>query len=329
MRFTALVIEGNEEKTYKIKEVLDSLTIDVIKVTSGEDALVEIYNRNIDLVLFDADIKDMNSLDVLETILTYDRSYDIPVVLITEEKRDDEFTLKAYEIGIADFIMKPINYKILKHKIKVIIKWINRKREFERKNLMLKKRIRKIKNEMDILSEEKHHAEVNGNIDALTNIPNRRLFDRTLEEEWYRLMRTGSYLSVFMIDIDYFKAYNDLYGHIRGDQALTQVASVIDEAFNRVGDFVARYGGEEFVVLIPNFDFDEAKNMADDLRMKIEEAKIKHEGSEISSYLTASIGVATMVPKTKHEKTFLVDEADSALYLAKKSGRNIVKGIEI
>lgn len=329
VNFTALLIEGNEEKLYNILKIIEDLDIDIIKVGTGEEALVQIYNQNIDLVLFDGDIEDMDSLEVLETILTYDRSYDIPVVLITEKSRPDEFILQAYDIGISDFIKKPINYKILRSKIKVIIKTIKNKRDYERKNLILKKRILEIKNEMVLLTEEKNDAEVNGNTDALTNIPNRRLFDKVLQEEWYRLMRTEDNLSVFMIDIDHFKGYNDAYGHIRGDQALIEVASVIDDAFNRVGDLVARYGGEEFVVLVPNFDYEDAKDMADRLRQKIHDAGIENVGSQVSPYLTVSIGVATMVPRTKYPVTYIVDEADSALYLAKKSGRNIVKGIQI
>ena len=241
----------------------------------------------------------------------------------------DEFILKAYEIGISDFIKKPINYEILRSKIKVIIKIIRSKSNYERKNLILKKRILEIKNELALLTVEKNNAEINGNTDSLTNIPNRCLFDKVLKEEWFRLMRTEDYLSIFMIDIDYFKGYNDAYGHIKGDEALIKVAEMIDNSFNRVGDLVARYGGEEFVVLVPNFDYDDAKIMADELRQKIHDAKIENAGSIVSPFLTVSIGVATMIPKTKYPNTYIVDEADSALYLAKKSGRNIIKGIQI
>src|SRR6056297_490419 len=188
--FTALLIEGNEEKLYNILKIIEDLDIDIIKVGTGEEALVQIYNQNIDLVLFDGDIQDMDSLEVLETILTYDRSYDIPVVLITEKSRPDDFILEAYTIGISDFIKKPINYKILRSKIKVIIKTIKNKRNYERKNLILKKRISEIKGEMALLTEEKNNAQVDGNTDSLTNISNRRLFNKVLEEEWYRLMRS-------------------------------------------------------------------------------------------------------------------------------------------
>lgn len=327
--FTALLIEGDEEKLYKIIKTIKDFDIDIIKVGTGEEALVEIYNKNIDLVLFDGDIEDMDSLEVLETILTYDRSYDIPVVLITEESKPDEFILQAYTIGISDFIKKPINYKILRAKIQVIIKSIKSKRGYERKNLILKKRILEIKEKMARLTEEKNDAEVDGNTDALTNISNRRLFDKVLEEEWFRLMRNEDNLTIFMIDIDYFKDFNDAYGHIKGDEALIEVASIIDNSFNRVGDLVARYGGEEFVVLVPNFDYEDAKEMADRLRQKIYDARIENVGSKVSPYLTVSIGVATTVPKTKYPINYIVDEADSALYLAKKSGRNIVKGIQI
>jgi diguanylate cyclase (GGDEF)-like protein len=143
------------------------------------------------------------------------------------------------------------------------------------------------------------------------------------------MMRNREYLTVFMIDIDYFKQYNDKYGHVQGDTCLIQVAKIIDESFNRVGDFVARYGGEEFVAIVPNFEYEDAKLMADKLRENIVNAKIIHEDSNVLKYLTVSIGMASMIPGSKYSKVFLVEEADSALYLAKKSGRNIVKGIRI
>lgn len=328
-KFNVLVIEGNQEKMYNIVKVVSNSEINAIKVETGQDALYRIYNHNIDMVLFDADIEDMDSIEVIETILTYERTYDIPLILITEENRSDEFILKSYELGISDYIKKPINYKILRYKIEKLVNIIRDKRGFERKNLMLKRRIDELEETIEELSEDKNNAELDSNIDALTNIPNRRMFDKVLEEEWYRLMRTRDPLAVMMIDIDFFKQYNDVYGHIRGDECLKKVARIIDQSFNRVGDFVARYGGEEFVVLVPNFEYDDAKIMANILRENIFDANIEHKGSSISEYLTVSIGISTIIPSTKYSKTDLVDEADSALYLAKKSGRNIAKGIEI
>ncbi len=328
-KFVSLVIEGNQEKMYNIENIVLGFDMEVIKVQTGEEALVCIYNENIDLVLFDADINDIDSTTILETILTYERTFDIPLMLITEENLDDDFIIKAYELGIADYVKKPINYKILKCKIRAITEMIKRRKSFERKHLMYKKRIEELEEEMESLSEEKSNVEIDVNVDALTNIPNRRMFNEILKEEWFREMRNYDHLSVFMMDIDYFKQYNDKYGHVAGDECLKKVAKIIDESFNRVGDFVARYGGEEFVAVIPSFEYDDAKLMADEVRKRVREAEIPHEDSKISDFLTISIGVASVVPNAKYSPIFLVEEADSALYLAKKSGRNIVKGIEI
>ncbi|MDM8533759.1 diguanylate cyclase [Clostridiaceae bacterium HSG29] len=328
-KFVSLVIEGNQEKMYNIENIVLGFDMEVIKVRTGEAALVCIYNENIDLVLFDADINDIDSLTILETILTYERTYDIPLMLITEKNPDDIFIIKAYELGIADYVRKPINYEILKCKIHAIMEMIKRRKNFERKHLLYKKRIEELEDELEYLSKEKTNVEIDVNIDALTNIPNRRMFNQILNEEWFREMRNYDHLSVFMMDIDYFKQYNDKYGHVAGDECLKKVAKIIDESFNRVGDFVARYGGEEFVAIIPSFEYDDAKIMAEKVRKSIREAEIPHEDSKISNFLTISIGVASIVPSAKYSPTFLVEEADSALYLAKKSGRNIVKGIEI
>jgi len=328
-KFVSLVIEGNQEKMYNIENIVLNFDMEVIKVKTGEEALVCIYNKNIDLVLFDADINDMNSIIILETILTYERTFDIPLMLITEENLDDDFIIKAYELGIADYVKKPINYEILKCKIHAIMEMIKRRKNFERKHFMYKKRIEELEEEMECLFEEKSNVEIDVNVDALTNIPNRRMFNQVLKEEWFREMRNYDYLSIFMMDIDYFKQYNDKYGHVAGDECLNKVAKIIDESFNRVGDFVARYGGEEFVAIIPGFEYDDAKLMADEVRKRIIEAEILHADSKISDFLTISIGVASIIPSAKYTPVFLVEEADSALYLAKKSGRNIVKGIEI
>ncbi len=328
-KFIALVIEGDQDKMYNIKNAISNPEIEIVNVKTGEEALMKIYNENIDFVLFDSDIRDMDSLLVLETILTYERSFDIPVVVITEKVRSDEFILSSYNLGIVDYIRKPINYEILGSKIEILIKQIKNGRSFERKQSQYKKKIEGLEKEIINLSKEKYNIEIDVNIDALTNIPNRRMFDKVLEKEWFRMMRSKQYLTVFMIDIDYFKQYNDKYGHVQGDECLIKVANIIDESFNRVGDFAARYGGDEFVAIVPNFEYEDAKLMANKLRENIVNAEIINEDSKALEYLTISIGMASIIPGSKHLKTFLVEEADSALYLAKKSGRNIVKGIRI
>ena len=158
--------------------------------------------------------------------------------------------------------------------------------------------------------------------DGLTGIANRRAFDTTLESEWRRARREKSSLSLFMIDIDAFKLYNDHYGHQEGDACLKQVAKALDEAFQRPGDFVARYGGEEFAIIVANGDAEGVAGQGEHLRRVVEAMNIPHEKSPASEFVTVSMGLATVVPGGESSVEGLIKAADEALYRAKDEGRN-------
>nr|WP_320048675.1 diguanylate cyclase [uncultured Desulfuromonas sp.] len=158
--------------------------------------------------------------------------------------------------------------------------------------------------------------------DVLTGIYNRRKFNDYYDVEWSAAKRERRPLSLLMIDIDFFKIYNDRYGHLAGDEALTMVAKGIDACVRRPRDFVARYGGEEFVCLLPEMCQDAAHAMAEKIRQHIEELHYIHEFSQAANVITVSIGVASLIPTEQQAKEELIDQADKALYLAKKKGRN-------
>ncbi|MBP0012827.1 MAG: diguanylate cyclase [Roseofilum sp. SBFL] len=160
------------------------------------------------------------------------------------------------------------------------------------------------------------------NTDGLTKVANRRQFDECLYQEWLRLKRDGLPLSIILCDVDYFKLYNDTYGHQAGDDCLIQVARVIQHSVRRASDVVARYGGEEFVVLLPNTSEDGAKVVAQLIQSKMEDLQIPHESSKVASTVTISLGIATLVPTTQLSKESLIALADEALYEAKEQGRN-------
>jgi diguanylate cyclase (GGDEF)-like protein len=165
-------------------------------------------------------------------------------------------------------------------------------------------------------------------IDDLTKIPNRRHFDEILEKEWLRAKRIGTSLALLMIDIDFFKQYNDTFGHLKGDECLKQIATELSKNLNRPGDFVARYGGEEFCILIPETDMDGAITFAEMVHSAIVALKIDNPGSEVSKYLTISIGIAAIVPKNDDSHMDLIYTSDKALYKAKSDGRNIIRSKE-
>lgn len=159
-------------------------------------------------------------------------------------------------------------------------------------------------------------------LDDLTQVANRRRFDETLNEEWQRLRRDRAPLSLIFCDIDYFKLYNDTYGHQAGDDCLRAVADTISANCQRPGDFVARYGGEEFIVILPNTEAEGAVHLAEDIREEIERLKIPHMRSQVSPYITLSLGVSCVFPSADIIPESLIGVADKALYEAKNQGRN-------
>ncbi|WP_213776055.1 GGDEF domain-containing protein [Caballeronia sp. dw_276] len=160
--------------------------------------------------------------------------------------------------------------------------------------------------------------------DALTGLPNRRAFDERMDEEWRRARRSNTAVSVLFIDVDYFKAYNDNYGHAVGDDALAAVAECIALSVRRPGDIPARYGGEEFVVLLPDTQIDGALHIAETIRTRIRTRSIAHRGSVIGR-LTVSIGCATAAPPGLGGAYGLLSAADQQLYEAKAAGRDCVR----
>jgi len=160
--------------------------------------------------------------------------------------------------------------------------------------------------------------------DGLTGIPNRRMFNSIIETEWANALRNHQPLSVIMIDIDYFKQYNDHYGHIQGDDCLRRVAQVLSAAATRARDFLARFGGEEFVLVLPETDAEAAKNVAERCRSLIFKEQIFHEKSQVSQLLTVSLGVGTIIPTRSDTPLKFVDEVDRRLYQAKQKGRNCI-----
>lgn len=158
--------------------------------------------------------------------------------------------------------------------------------------------------------------------DGLTGVSNRRLFEQTINAEWFRSMRDRQPLSLVVIDIDHFKQYNDHYGHLAGDDCLVQVAQALDSIPLRSTDLFARYGGEEFVLLLPKANGDSAAEIAEKCRALVEKLAIPHEKSDTSDVITISIGVATITPSKNTKPTALFAEADRQLYRAKELGRN-------
>ncbi len=192
-----------------------------------------------------------------------------------------------------------------------------RTKQLEEANALLGERTRQ-------LEEANQRLELLSSVDSLTEVANRRQFDRVLDAEWRRCARTGLPLALLMLDIDHFKPYNDGYGHVTGDACLRNVAAVLQHLVQRAGEMVARYGGEEFAVMLPGSDATHARELAENIRLEVELLAIPHAYSGVAPVVTLSAGVSAMIPIYGNMPGDLVAAADRALYHAKQAGRNRV-----
>jgi diguanylate cyclase (GGDEF)-like protein len=208
---------------------------------------------------------------------------------------------QAFAAGAVDYVTKPIHWAILRQRVKRLIQQVKLYQDLEQANLELKRL---------------------ATSDGLTHVANRRHFDEHLQQEWQRMMREQLPLSLILCDIDFFKAYNDTYGHQVGDDCLRQVATVIQKAAKRSVDLAARYGGEEFAVILPNTDLEGAEQVATSIRDSIQNLGVAHDSSKISEFVTVSIGVSCTIPNQIVAPEMLIAAADRALYQAKAEGRD-------
>lgn len=268
--------------------------------TSGERGLVLAVEQSPDLILLDIMMPGMDGYTVCKTLKSNPNTKNIPVIFITAKGLiEDE--LKGLGLGAVDYITKPFQVPIVKARVRTHL-------DLKRKNDLLEELVC---------------------LDGLTEIANRRRFNTALDEEWRRCGRILHPLSLIMMDIDYFKLFNDNYGHTVGDDCLKRVASTIKKCVNRSGDLPARYGGEEFVCLLPDMDSEGAITVAEKIRSAVEQLHIVHAYSPVSDRITLSLGVATTRPFLERDPTVLVDSADARLYGAKANGRNQVAAMEV
>lgn len=269
---------------------------EVIVATDGETALKRALSENApDLILLDIMMPDPDGYEVCRRLKANEATRDIPVIFITAMNGEDD-EKKGLELGAVDYICKPFS-------VPIVLARVNTHLELKRKT--------------DLLENLSY-------LDGLTGIANRRRFDDVLKAEWNRARRKASLLSIIMIDIDYFKSFNDTYGHHRGDECLKELAGVLSGCLRRSPDFVARYGGEEFAAILPETDLAHVVAIAETIRKSVEDLDIEHSGSPLRR-VTASFGVASMAPTPASSTATLLEAADQALYRAKSNGRNQVR----
>jgi two-component system, chemotaxis family, response regulator WspR len=238
----------------------------------------------------------------------------IPIIVLSS-KEDPRDKSRAFELGAADYVVKLPDRVELVARIRAHAR--SYRAQIERDEAF--RALEAVKAELEVKNKE---LELLSASDGLTGLANRRAFDLRLDAEWRRCAREKDPLSLILIDVDFFKKYNDTYGHVLGDDCLRGVAEVLARGAKRPADFAARYGGEEFAVVLPNTTAEGACTVADDLKRLVAERAMPHAGSTAAPHVTFSMGIAGWVPTDEHSPEVLITTADTALYRAKQAGRN-------
>jgi diguanylate cyclase (GGDEF)-like protein len=278
----------------------------VIAVGDGLAAIDAFINDRPDLVLMDVSMPELDGFAATEKIreITSQANDWVPIIFLSGLTQPEDIA-KGISVGGDDYLTKPIDPIILEAKL----------------------------NAMTRISEMRHQLnEANRQLtlmtlrDGLTGLYNRRHFDDVMVKEFKVARRIKTSVSLILADIDYFKLYNDFYGHQQGDDCLIAVAKTVRDVIHRPGDIVARYGGEEFAIVLPDTDLKGAVNVAEQVRQAVEELAQPHESSQTAEYVTLSLGVATISNVSDVDIKLiirqLIEYADQALYKAKANGRN-------
>lgn len=292
---TILIVDDTSTNLMLLSDLLkNDYIVKVAKSAKKGFEILESLEYKIDLILLDVVMPEMDGYTMCKELKNNPRSSNIPVIFVTakDNEQDEEYGLN---LGAIDYITKPFNQTIIKLRVRNQI------------DLKLKS---------DMLEELSMY-------DGLTHIPNRRFFEKHYDIVYKDSKRKHKSLAVMMIDIDFFKPYNDNYGHGKGDETLKKVANTLFDTLKRPNDFVARYGGEEFVVVLDDIDINGCEVIANNLLSNIRDLQIEHKFSQIQHYVTISIGIGF---KDKTNETMSHDNllkiADDALYKAKDNGRN-------
>lgn len=272
----------------------------------------------VSLILLDVVLPGISGLDACAALNQSAEFSEIPVIVMTANA-DQRVLAQAFESGAVDYIQKPMSPAELQARVAHVIR-LQTERE------KLRQREQDLLRMQDLLAQANQKLSHLAAVDFLTEIPNRRRLDETLEHEWARAFRDSAPLGFVLLDIDYFKKYNDTYGHQQGDFCLQQIAKNLRQSAARASDFVARYGGEEFAAILPNTDLHGAEKVAKSIRAGIEALAIPHKSSEVAPVVTVSVGFHAEIPTKRKNGEWcrLVSMADQALYEAKRKGRNRV-----
>ena len=297
-----LVAEDDKFTRLQLRCMLLKEGYRVEEVSDGEQCLATYIRIHPDIVLLDAMMPLMNGFTCCTKLKALPGGDRLPVLIITG--LEDEASVDwAFEAGATDFVTKPIHWAVLRHRVRRLLREAKLAQQLEQANQELQQLVV---------------------CDALTQLANRRRFNEYLGQEWQRMAREQTPISLILCDIDFFKAYNDTYGHQAGDGCLQQVAAALKAAAKRSTDLVARYGGDELVAILPNTPIAGALRVAEEIQLKVENMALAHTSSQVSHQVTLSLGIASTIPSAQSSPEVLFAAADRALYQAKTEGRSRV-----
>lgn len=295
-RGTILIVDDDPMNIDVLSEILEDHH-DILFATNGQDAIRIAQDEVPEIIILDVVMPEMNGYEVCRKLKANPVVSNIPVIFVTSLSNiDDE--AKGLEAGAADYITKPISPPIVKMRV----------------------------NNQIALTRALSELSEMSKTDGLTALANRRHMDEKLEKECSGLRKAIAPLSLILLDIDYFKKFNDTYGHLAGDDCLKKVSHVILKTLQRSLDLAARYGGEEFCCILPLTNYEDALMIAEKIRKNIEAEQIVNQGSDVSKFITVSMGVVSIMPDGKITSDQIVSLADKNLYQAKEKGRNTIIG---
>ena len=303
-----MVVEDQRVVRAKLAAMIERMGHAVLQAENGEEGLALWSQEKPDLVLMDAIMPVLDGYTAARRIRALEPEGWTPIIFLSAAEADQDLE-KGIDAGGDDYLVKPVSFVVLNAKIRAM----QRIDDMRRRMREMTARLAEANQELARLNNQ----------DGLTGLSNRRCFDDALRREARDASFADSPLSLVMVDVDHFKAFNDSRGHQAGDECLRAVAALLDGQRAGVGEVAARYGGEEFALILPGHDPEAARARAEQLRQAIEAQRLPHGNSTTAAWVTVSVGVATL-RTGENDGAALVAAADWALYQAKRTGRNQV-----
>ncbi len=302
-----LVVDDSPTNLAVFSSTLRNAGFKVRVAVDGVSAIAKAEYDPPGLILLDVNMPTIDGFETCIKLKANPITSDIPIIFITGLS-DREDKLKGFSLGAVDYITKPFQEEEVLARVRIHLKL-----------RFLTQKVAEQAAELQKANQELLRLTI---IDDLTQIANRRRFNEYLKQEWERSQREQEPISLILCDVDYFKHYNDTYGHLAGDICLHQIAQALSRVIKRPADLVARYGGEEFVIILSNTDSFDLVKIVRQIQTEIEQIKISHSMSKVSKHITLSIGAGCQTPNLEQSSESLFKLVDSALYTAKSQGRN-------